>query len=61
MNTGIRFNYNKRKQDEVRRLFLMKHSNTPDALLGGHMEKEAYLDSVIPSALDAASIPQVRR
>jgi len=25
------------------------------------MEREAYLDSVIPSALDAASIPQVRR
>lgn len=61
MNTGIRFNFNKPKLDEVRRLFLIKHSNTPDALLGGYMEKEAYLDSFIPSVLDAASIPQVRR
>lgn len=61
MTAGIQYIFNMPKQDEVYQLFLMKHSNTPNALLGGHMEREAYLDSVIPSALDAASIPQVRR
>ena len=42
----------------MRQLFLMKHSKTPHALLGACMEREAYLDGLVPVALDAASLPK---
>lgn len=61
MNSGIRHNNKKPNRDEVRRLFLLNHSDTPSALLGESMEREAYLDVLIPKALDAAAMPRKRR
>ena len=58
MNSGKRYSFKKVNRDEVSRLFLMKHSKTPHALLGECMEREAYLDVLVPIALDAASLPK---
>jgi hypothetical protein len=52
---GKRHNFKKTSEDEVRRLFSMKHSKTSQAILVAYMEREAYLDVLVFVALDAAS------
>lgn len=37
--------------EEARQYYLRYHTNTPDALLGSAMEKEAYLDAATPGWL----------
>jgi|TARA_B110000208_G_scaffold152006_1_gene183732 hypothetical protein len=44
---GKRHNFKKTSIDEVRQLFLMKHSKTPHALFGASMEREASLDDLV--------------
>ena len=56
MNSGKRHNFKKTNRDELRQLFLMKHSKTPHALLDASMEREAYLDGLVSVALDATSL-----
>lgn len=48
-------------QDKARQVFLTEHTGTPRALLGDQMEREAYLDILVPIALDAAAMPIKKR
>lgn len=61
MNTNVRYNTSKTNHDKARRKFLDTHTGTPSALLGGCMEREAYLDSLVPEVLKASSMPKSRR
>ena len=59
MNSGKRHNFKKTSRDEVRRLFLMKHSKTPHAIFVACIEREAYLDVLVSVALDSASLKKM--
>lgn len=61
MNEQVRTNRDHRGQDKARQVFLTEHTGTPGALLGDQMEREAYLDILVPIALDAAAMPKKRR
>jgi len=60
MTQGKRFRFRKPSGNEVRRYYLSKHSAAPEELFGSKMDREAYLDSLIPELLTRKSMPQAR-
>lgn len=46
MGIAIQYALSKSEEDDVRRFLLTDFSKIPNALLGGCMEREAYLDKV---------------
>ena len=56
INTNSKKIVERSKRDTACQSFLKDHSGTPNALLGGEMEKEAYLDSLSPGVSDAVVI-----
>ncbi len=54
MRTAIQYELSKSEED-VRRILLADFSRIPNALLGGCMEREAFLDKV---ALDLRQCPK---
>jgi len=61
MDTAIRNASKKLSREKACRLFLTKHSEMPSALLGGRMEREAYLDILAPSVPDPVVKPKTRK
>jgi hypothetical protein len=58
MNKDVLNNLKKTGREKACRLFLTRHSGIPSALLGGQMEREAYLDVLLPPVQETGSKPK---
>ena len=55
MRTAIQYELSKAEEEDVRRFLQAQYPKMPEGLLGGCMEREAYLDQV---ACDLRQMPE---